>query len=211
MSWMAKWPGDFPVFVAEASGAHFVDVDGAEYVDFCLGDTGAMAGHSPRAMVDAVSAGLPRGITTMLPSADSVTVATELAARFGLPSWQFTLSAHRRQPARDPLCPSADRARARSWSTDYCYHGTVDETFATLDPSGSTVSRRSNIGPPIDVAETTIAVEFNDLAALDAALATGEGRGDPDRAGADPTSASCCPIPATTAPSDRWPLGTARC
>jgi glutamate-1-semialdehyde aminotransferase len=173
MSWMAKWPGDFPVFVAEASGAHFVDVDSHEYVDFCLGDTGAMAGHSPRATVDAVTAALPLGITTMLPSADAITVATELAARFGLPSWQFTLSAtdanrHAIRYAR------ALTGRSKIAVHDYCYHGSVDETFATIDPSGATVSRRSNIGPPVDVAQTTIVVEFNDLAALEAALATGE-------------------------------------
>ena len=173
MSWMAKWPGDFPVFVADASGAHFVDVDGLEYVDFCLGDTGAMAGHSPRATVDAVSAALPHGITTMLPTADAITVSAELSRRFGLPSWQFTLSAtdanrHAIRYAR------ALTARNKIVVHDYCYHGSVDETFATLNDSGATVSRRSNIGPPVAVSETTIAVPFNDIPALERALATGE-------------------------------------
>ena len=47
MSWMARWAGGHPVYLAEAHGAHVTDVDGNEYVDLCLGDTGAMAGHSP--------------------------------------------------------------------------------------------------------------------------------------------------------------------
>ncbi len=150
MSWMAKWPGDFPVFVAEASGAHFVDVDGLEYVDFCLGDTGAMAGHSPRATVDALAAALPRGITTMLPTADAIAVSAELARRFGMPFWQFTLTAtdanrHAIRYAR------ALTGRRKIIVHDYCYHGSVDEAFATLDDAGATVSRRSNIGPPVDV------------------------------------------------------------
>jgi glutamate-1-semialdehyde aminotransferase len=161
------------VFVAEASGAHFVDVDGREYVDFCLGDTGAMAGHSPPATVEALAAALPRGLTTMLPTAEAITVSSELARRFGLPAWQFTLTAtdanrHSIRYAR------ALTGRAKIVVHNYCYHGSVDETFATLDDSSATVSRRSNIGPPVDVADTTTVVEFNDLPALDAALASGD-------------------------------------
>ncbi|MGH8940797.1 MAG: aminotransferase class III-fold pyridoxal phosphate-dependent enzyme, partial [Actinomycetes bacterium] len=93
MSWMTKWPGPFPLFVAEASGAHFRDVDGRDYVDLCLGDTGAMTGHSPAPTVDTVREQVGRGITTMLPTEDAVVVAAELRRRFGLPLWQFTLSA----------------------------------------------------------------------------------------------------------------------
>ena len=51
MNWMVKWAGAFPPFVREAHGAEFFDVDGHRYVDFCLGDTGAMTGHSPPATV----------------------------------------------------------------------------------------------------------------------------------------------------------------
>jgi glutamate-1-semialdehyde aminotransferase len=173
MSWMAKWPGPFPVFVAEAAGAHFRDVDGHDYVDLCLGDTGAMTGHSPQPTVEAVRRQVGRGITSMLPTEDSVVVATELGRRFGLPLWQFTLSAtdanrHAVRYARHLT------ARRKLVVHDFCYHGSVDETFATLDPSGRTVARRGNIGPPVDPAETTVAVEFNDVDGLEKALASGE-------------------------------------
>jgi glutamate-1-semialdehyde aminotransferase len=173
MSWMAKWPGPFPVFVAEATGAHFRDVDGHEYVDLCLGDTGAMTGHSPGPTVDEVRRQAGRGITAMLPTEDSVTVAAELGRRFGLPLWQFTLSAtdanrHAIRYARHVT------GRRKVVVHDFCYHGSVDETFATLDPDGRTVARRGNIGPPVDPAQTTVVVEFNDVDGLDQALAGGE-------------------------------------
>ena len=93
MSWMVKWPGDFPVFVEHAEGAHFTCVDGIDHVDLCLGDTGAMMGHSPAPTVEAVTRQLSRGITTMLPTEDAIAVSTGLAERFGLPYWQFTLTA----------------------------------------------------------------------------------------------------------------------
>ena len=93
MSWMTKWPGKYPLFVSTAQGAHFVDVDGNEYIDLCLGDTGSMTGHSPEATTVAISAQLKKGMTAMLPTDDSVAVSAELARRFGLPLWQFTVSA----------------------------------------------------------------------------------------------------------------------
>jgi glutamate-1-semialdehyde 2,1-aminomutase len=93
MSWMAKWPGAYPLFVDTAQGAHFTDVDGNEYIDFCLGDTGSMTGHSPKATTDAVTAQMKRGITAMLPTEDALIVSKDLTARFGLPLWQFTVSA----------------------------------------------------------------------------------------------------------------------
>ena len=93
MNWMVKWAGAFPPFVREAQGAHFFDVDGHHYIDFCLGDTGAMTGHSPFAAVKAAEEQMRRGITTMLPSEDAVFVAEELQRRFSLPYWQFALTA----------------------------------------------------------------------------------------------------------------------
>mgnify|MGYP003328127987 FL=1 len=93
MSWMTKWPGAYPVFVASANGAHFVDLDGNEYIDLCLGDTGSMTGHSPEPTVAAISAQMKLGMTAMLPTEDAVKVSEELARRFGLPLWQFTVSA----------------------------------------------------------------------------------------------------------------------
>ncbi len=173
MSWMVKWPGDFPVFVAEASGAHFRDLDGHDYVDLCLGDTGAMTGHSPAPTVATVREQVGRGITAMLPTEDSVVVAEELRRRFGLPLWQFTLSA---TDANRHVIRYARHVTGRRKVVvhDHCYHGSVDETFATLDGDGRTVSRRGNIGAPVDPAETTWVVEFNDVDGLERALSSGE-------------------------------------
>ncbi|MGZ4609141.1 MAG: aspartate aminotransferase family protein [Actinomycetes bacterium] len=173
MSWMAKWPGGFPVYVAAASGAHFQDVDGHDYVDLCLGDTGAMTGHSPAPTVEVVRRQVGSGITAMLPTEDAAAVATELGGRFGLPLWQFTLSA---TDANRHVLRYARHLTGRSKIVvhDYCYHGSVDETFATLSPSGETVARRGNIGAPVPLAETTRVVPFNDVAALETALAQGD-------------------------------------
>ena len=173
MSWMAKWPGPHPVYVAAAKGSRFTDVDGIEYVDFCLGDTGSMVGHSPDAAVAAIAHQLAQGITFMLPTADATVAAATLAERFGLPKWQFTLTA---TDANRHIIRYARHVtgRRKILVHDFCYHGTVDETFANLDDAGNTVSRENNIGAPVDVAETTIVVPFNDLAAAEAAFATGE-------------------------------------
>jgi len=173
MSWMAKWPGAYPVFVDSAQGAHFTDVDGNEYIDLCLGDTGSMTGHSPAATVDAINAQLKRGMTAMLPTEDAVIVSRELARRFGLPLWQFTVTA---TDANRHVIRYARLITERSKIIviDKCYHGSVDETFATLDSAGNTIKRPGNLGAPVDLAQTTRVVEFNDLAAMEAALAQGD-------------------------------------
>ena len=93
MLWMIRWAGSFPVFVKEARGARFTDVDGHSYIDFCLGDTGAMTGHSPVATVKAVQEQIQNGVTLMLPYEDVIWVGEELQRRFGLPYWQFALTA----------------------------------------------------------------------------------------------------------------------
>lgn len=178
MSWMAKWPGTFPLHVEEAHGAHFTCADGLEHVDLCLGDTGAMTGHSPVATVAAIGRQAARGITAMLPTADAAPVAVELTRRFGrgptpVSQWQFTLSA---TDANRHLLRYARHVtgRRKVLVFDYCYHGSVDETFATLDPTGAVVARRGNIGPPVPPHETTVVVPFNDVPALAAALAGGD-------------------------------------
>ena len=173
MSWMAKWPGPHPVYVAVAKGSRFTDVDGIEYVDFCLGDTGAMVGHSPDAAINAIAKQLTKGITFMLPTEDAAVVGQTLSDRFGLPKWQFTLTA---TDANRHILRYARHVTGRSKVVvhDYCYHGTVDETFAVLDDHGNTVSRENNIGPQVNPAETTIVVPFNDLDAAEKAFETGE-------------------------------------
>lgn len=173
MPWMSRWPGDFPLFLESASGARFVDVDGNRFVDFCLGDTGAMTGHSNPAVTDALVEQSRRGLTTMLPSEDAVWVADNLADRFNLPKWQFCLSA---TDANRFVLRFARHltGRPRIVVHDWCYHGTVDETLVVLDDDGRTVSRPGAIGPQVDPALTTRAVPFNDLDALEAALSHGD-------------------------------------
>jgi glutamate-1-semialdehyde 2,1-aminomutase len=173
MPWMTRWPGSFPVFVDRASGARFTDVDGIEYVDLCLGDTGAMTGHALPEVADVVCERARTGITTMLPSPDAVWVGEELTRRFGLPRWQLAMTATdanrfalrfaRHLTGRPKVCVM-----------DWCYHGTVDETLAVLDAEGRVVPRPGALGPQVDVALTTAVVPFNDVAALEEALATGE-------------------------------------
>jgi glutamate-1-semialdehyde 2,1-aminomutase len=168
MNWMKKWAGPFPVFVKSAQGAHFIDVDGRDYVDLCLGDTGAMTGHSPEIVAEAVSCRVREGITLMLPTEDSVWVSEELKRRFGLPFWQFTLTATDANRFAIRIAREITQ-RPKILVFHYCYHGTVDESFATLH-EGIVGPRRGNIGPPVNPAETTRVVEFNDLAALEDAL-----------------------------------------
>src|ERR1700719_723333 len=146
MNWMIKWAGAFPPFVREAQGAHFYDVDGHRYIDFCLGDTGAMTGHSPFATVKAVDDQMKRGITLMLPSEDAVFVAEELQQRFGLPFWQFALTATDANRFAIRLARQITK-RPKILVFNWCYHGTVDESFITLN-DGVPQARRGNIGPP---------------------------------------------------------------
>src|SRR5262252_8985114 len=168
MNWMKKWAGAFPVFVARAKGAHFTDVDGREYVDLCLGDTGAMTGHSPDVVAEAVARRLREGITLMLPTEDSLWVGEELKRRFGLPYWQFALTATDANRFAIRIAREITQ-RPKVLVYNYCYHGTVDESFAGLF-DGLVGPRRGNIGPPVNPAETTRVVEFNDLNALEDAL-----------------------------------------
>jgi glutamate-1-semialdehyde 2,1-aminomutase len=174
MTWMSKAAGGFPVYLAEASGAGVTDVDGHRYVDFCLGDSGAMAGHSPAATVRAVQRryGEAGGATAMLPTEDAAWVGAELARRFGVPLWSFTLTAtdaNRWAIRLARLVTGRPKILVFSW----CYHGSVDETFITLGARGP-VSRQGNVGAPVDPTLTTRVVEFNDLDALDRELAHGD-------------------------------------
>ncbi|MEO5796722.1 MAG: aspartate aminotransferase family protein [Rhodoferax sp.] len=172
LHWMSDWSMPFPLHVDQAKGAHVTDVDGHTYMDFCLGDTGAMFGHSPEPVARALAAQATRGLTVMLPSEDGVWVARELARRFGLPVWQFALS------ASDANRFAIRWARALTGHRQIlifngCYHGTVDDVFVDL-VDGKANTRNSLLGQVVDITQTTRSVEFNDLAALESALADGQ-------------------------------------
>ena len=169
MPWMTRWPGSFPLYVRRASGARFTDIDDIEYVDFCLGDTGAMTGHAVAEITQAISTQLSNGSTMMLPTQDASWVGEELTRRFGLPKWQFTISA---TDANRFVLRIARHLTQRSKILvhDWCYHGTVDETLVIADVNGQTISRPGAIGPQIDPALTTRVAPFNDLVILEQQL-----------------------------------------
>jgi glutamate-1-semialdehyde 2,1-aminomutase len=173
MPWMMRWAGGFPVFAEKASGARITDVDGHTYVDLCLGDTGSMPGHGPAPVVAAVAEQAARGITTMLPTENAVWVGEEMSRRFLMDRWMFTLTATDANRAALRICRQVT-GRSKVLVFSYSYHGSVDEAFAVAGPDGTTVAREGNTGPPVDLAETTVAIEFNDLEALERALATEE-------------------------------------
>ncbi|MBW8725875.1 MAG: aspartate aminotransferase family protein [Inquilinus limosus] len=172
LHWMRDWATPFPLFMAEAKGAELVDADGHRYVDFCLGDTGSMFGHSPEPVVRAVADQIGRGVTAMLPTEDGVAAAEALARRFGLPFWQVTTTAT--DANRFVLrWARAITGRSRILVFNGCYHGTVDDTFVRLE-DGRPVHRPGLLGQATDLTATTTVVEFNDLAGLEAALAPGD-------------------------------------
>lgn len=172
LHWMNDWATPFPLQVAHARGARLVDADGHERVDFCLGDTGAMFGHSPPAVTAALQRQAADGLTTMLAGADAAAVSALLAERFGLPRWQFAMTA---TDANRFVLRWLRAATGRKVLLVFngCYHGTVDDVFVDL-VDGRPVQRDSLLGQVQDLTATTRVVEFNDLAALETALAPGD-------------------------------------
>jgi glutamate-1-semialdehyde 2,1-aminomutase len=172
MTWMAKWVGGHPVYAAAAHGARVEDVDGHSYVDFSLGDTAAMAGHSPPATVAAVERRLrdQGGATLMLPTEDAAWAGEELGRRFGVPLWSFALTATDANRWALRLCREMT-ARPFVLVFSHCYHGSVDETFITLGAGARPRSREGNVGPAVDPTVTTRVCEFNDLEAVERLLA----------------------------------------
>lgn len=172
MTWMNKNAGDFPIYLDRAQGNRVWDLDGFEYVDFALGDTGAMAGHSPEATVAAIQHRIATlgGLTTMLPTQDAEWVGAELARRFGLDRWSFSLTATDANRWAIRLA-RALTGRPRIAFNSYCYHGSVDESLIVVGPDGEGMSRPGNVGEPVDVTLTSRVSEFNDLDGLERQLA----------------------------------------
>ena len=175
MTWMNKKAGSFPIYFNRARGNRIWDIDGCEYVDFALGDTGAMAGHSPAATVAAIQhrIGALGGITTMLPTEDAEWVGAELTRRFGLERWSFSLTATDANRWAIRLV-RALTGRPKILFNSYCYHGSVDESLIVVGPDGEGMSRPGNVGGPIDVTLTSRVAEFNDLDGLERQLAHGD-------------------------------------
>jgi len=173
MSWMTHWATPFPLFMQRAKGARLWDVDGNEYIDFCLGDTGAMAGHSPPAAAEAISRRAAMGITAILPTEDAVVVGEELTRRFGLPMWQIVMTATDANRFALRLARHVT-GRPKVLVFNWCYHGTVDETLAVLDSDRRVARRPGVVGPTQPAGETTRVVEFNDVDALERELAHGD-------------------------------------
>jgi glutamate-1-semialdehyde 2,1-aminomutase len=175
MTWMNKAAGGFPLYVDTARGAAVRDIDGQDYVDFALGDTGAMAGHSPGATVRAIRHRAEHlgGLTTMMPTEDAAWVGEELGRRFGVPLWSFSLTATDANRWALRLA-RAVTGRRKILVNSYCYHGTVDEVLVKVDADGRQVEREGNVGAAIDPTITTRVVEYNDLEALERELAFGD-------------------------------------
>jgi len=172
---MNKNAAGFPLYLRSARGARVTDVDGHEYLDLSLGDTGAMAGHSPEPVVRAVHRRLAEqgGASAMLPTEDAEVVAAELTRRFGLPRWSFALTATDANRWAIRLLRAVS-GRPRILVNSYCYHGSVDESLIVVGPDGRPASREGNVGAPCDVTTTSRVAEFNDLDGLARELAAGD-------------------------------------
>jgi glutamate-1-semialdehyde 2,1-aminomutase len=175
MTWMNKKSGGFPIYLDRAKGNRIWDIDGNEYIDFALGDTGAMAGHSAPEVVDAITRRVSElgGLTTMLPTEDAEWVAKNLTERFGMAKWSFSLTATDANRWAIRLV-RAITGKPKILFNAYCYHGSVDEALIVVGPDGEGMSRPGNVGSPVDVTMTSRVAEFNDLVGLERQLKNGD-------------------------------------
>ncbi len=172
LHWMLDWETPFPLFVREAKGSTVTDVDGRAYADFCLGDTGAMFGHSPAPVARAIAEQAQHGLTAMLPSDLTAKVGVLLARHFGLPFWQVTATASDANRAVVRWA-RAITGRRKILVFDGCYHGQVEDAFVKLE-GAKTKMKPSLLGQVQDIAQTSVAAPFNDLDAVEKLLATGD-------------------------------------
>lgn len=175
MTWMNKKAGGFPIYLDRAHGNRVWDIDGNEYIDFALGDTGAMTGHSAPEVVSAITkrVGDLGGLTTMLPTEDAEWVGANLTERFGMAKWSFSLTATDANRWAIRLV-RAITGKPKILVNSYCYHGSVDESLIVVGPDGEGMNRPGNVGAPVDVTLTSRVAEFNDLIGLESQLAHGD-------------------------------------
>lgn len=175
MTWMNKKAGGSPIYFDRAEGNRVWDIDGNEYIDFALGDTGAMVGHKNPAVVAAIVNRVQNqgGLTTMLPTEDAQWVAKNLSDRFGMAKWSFSLTATDANRWAIRLV-RAITGKPKILFHSYCYHGSVDESLIVAGPNGEGMNRPGNVGSPVDVTVTSRVAEFNDIAGLERQLAFGD-------------------------------------
>jgi glutamate-1-semialdehyde 2,1-aminomutase len=175
MTWMNKKAGGFPIYFDRANGNRIWDIDGNEYIDFALGDTGAMAGHSAPKVTEAIVRRVKElgGLTTMLPTRDAEWVAANLSERFGMAKWSFALTATDANRWAIRLV-RAITGKSKILFNSYCYHGSVDEALIVVGPDGEGMSRPGNVGSPVDVTMTSRVAEFNDIEGLERQLKHGD-------------------------------------
>lgn len=169
-SWMRTFYSVPPPYVADGDGARFRDVDGHEYSDFNLADMSMFCGYAPAAVVAAVARCVGRGSQFLLPSEDAVWVAEELARRYELPKWQFTLSASQANSEAIRVARVVT-GREKVLLFDGKYHGHFEDALVELR-DGKLVPEEA--GLPRGVSERTKIVQFNDPVALRAALEPGD-------------------------------------
>ena len=166
MSWHRTSYDHPPLFVDEGAGARFRDVDGHEYSDFNIADMSMFAGYAPEPVVEAVSRCVARGTQFLLPNEDAPWVAEELGRRYGLPKWQFTLSATHANTEAIRIARTLT-GRDTVLFFDGKYHGHFDEALVDLQ-DGKLVPEEG--GLPRDVTTKSKIVQFNDPEGLRAAL-----------------------------------------
>ena len=168
--WMGDWGTQHPIFVSTASGNKLTDIDGNVYTDYCLGDTGAMFGHSPEATAEIVAKQVRQGITFMMPTLDSLEIGKELGKRFGLPLWQVGMTATEANRYVIRYC-RALTGRPKVLSVNESYHGSLDETLPHIGPDGKLELRSEyDMNPAIPKDLLSRVVEFNDVEALEREL-----------------------------------------
>ncbi len=172
LNWMRRWAGPFPLYADRASGAHVTDVDGRDYVDFCMGDTASLFGHGRTDVAQALKTRLATGASMMLPTADAAEVGASLAERFGLPTWQFAVSATDANRFILRLARAVTGKR-KVLLFNGCYHGNLVEALVTAR-NGVAAASPEMVGHEVDPRETTEVVEFNDIEAVERVLAAGD-------------------------------------
>ena len=170
MSWLRTSYDHPPVFAAHGSGARFTDVDGHEYADFNIADMSMFPGYGPDPVVAAVSRRYADGGQFLLPTEDAVWVAAELGRRYGVPRWQFTLAATSANTEVIRVARTLT-GRERVLFFEGKYHGHFDEALV-VPTAGGLVAEEA--GLPRDVAARAVMVPFNDLTAVERALASRE-------------------------------------